>query len=289
MNKISIKNRNIGHGYPTYVVAEVGNNHNGDINLAKELINQAKLSGADAVKFQVKDIESCFSQKLLDMPYTNENSYGKTYREHKQFLELSYEQYSDLNNYAIENDIDFFATPFDINSAKFLNDINVDVYKISSFHTTKHNLIDRICSFNKPIIMSTGMTTSEELDESVSILEKNNSKFALLHCVSSYPVEYDDVNLSIIKELEEKYNCVVGYSGHEMGTTVAACSIFFGASIIEKHFTLNNKMKGSDHLFSLEPSQFKQLVDEVKLFERVVGNSKKRLLECELAMRIKNL
>lgn len=289
MAKLKIGERWIGDGYPTFIIAEIGNNHNGDVNIAKKLIERARDCGVDAVKFQVKDIEKSFPKELLDAPYEKYNSFGKTYREHKEFLELTHQEYYDLMKYANESGVTFFATPFDENSLKFLMEIDVPAIKIASFHLTCDNLLTKAAETKKPILLSTGMSTAEEVDHAYNLLKDLNTTFALLHCTSSYPTEDEDVHLSVIAEYKKKYDVVVGYSGHDRGLSIAASSIFFGASIIEKHFTLDRIMKGPDHAASLEYKGMSGVVERVRLLEKCIGNPQKRILECERENRKKNV
>ncbi len=235
MRKIKLtENREIGENQHPFIIAEIGNNHNGSIDTAIKLIKAAKESGADAVKFQVKNIEKSFSKELLDSPYINENSFGKTYREHKMALEFSEEQLKQLYDYATKLDIVCFSTPFDIDSVEVLERIGNPIYKISSFHVTDLDLIEHVCKTKKPILMSTGMSTIEEINKAVGLIRKYTENFVLLHCVSCYPTEDEDVNLNVIPMLREKYDCPVGYSGHERGVAITSSAIVLGSCVVEK-------------------------------------------------------
>ena len=288
MSEFKIGDQWVGDGHPTFVIAEIGNNHNGDINIAKKLIDQAHACKADAVKFQLKDIEKSFAKELLDMPYRNYNSFGKTYREHKQFLEFSHEIYKELQDYSNQLGIKYFATPFEDVSLNFLVEMDVPAIKIASFHLTQDSLLKKAAETKIPIILSTGMSTSEEVDHAVALLKNMDANFALLQCTSSYPTALEDINLSVIAEYKKKYDCVVGYSGHENGVSIAACSIFFGGSIIEKHFTLDRTMKGPDHAASLEIKGLRMLVERLREQEIAIGSPYKKVLECEKANLKKN-
>jgi sialic acid synthase len=289
MATFNINNRLIGDGHPAFIIAEIGNNHNGDLDMAKSLIREAKNCGADSAKFQIKNIEKAFPQELLDQPYDNINSFGKTYREHKQALEFSFDQYKQLKYYCDEIGIEFFATPFDLDSVEFLEQINSPAYKIASFHLTDNTLLTRIVETNKPIIMSTGMSSIDEIDSAVDMFKKNCAPFALLQCTSSYPTNDEDVHLSVIAEFKKRYgqDTLVGYSGHDRGITIPAISVCFGASIIEKHFTLDRTLKGPDHACSLEIKGFKGMVERTRLIEKAIGNPNKQVLDCELKNRKK--
>jgi len=277
----------IGDGHPTFIIAEIGNNHNGSMEIAKKLVDEAVRSGVSSVKFQTKDIESSFSQDLLNSPYENPNSFGKTYREHKQALEFDSQQHREIFKYSNDKGVIAFSTPFDLNSLKLLEDLDVPLYKISSFHVIDDALISAVCETKKPIIMSTGMTSVEELDRSVEKILKFHNKLILLHCVSSYPTNDEDVNLRNIVTLKERYHCLVGYSGHERGITICTASIPLGSCVIERHFTLDRTMKGPDHAASVEPQGLELIVKHSRQIEAALGSYEKRILDCELKNRMK--
>ena len=288
MKKIKLPySKFIGNDQTPFIIAEIGNNHNGNFELALELIKKAKECGVDAVKFQVKDIESSFSKELLDRPYENENSFGRTYREHKEALEFSKDELTKIYDYAKELEIICFSTPFDIKSVKLLEDLNNPIYKISSFHVTDLGLIEEICKTRKPIIMSSGMSTIDELDQAVNLIKKYTEDFVLLHCVSSYPTDDDDLNFNVIPTLKNRYNCIVGYSGHERGTVLCTSTILLGSRVIERHFTLDRYMKGPDHASSLESEGMSLVVKRTKRTFNALGTSDKRVLENELSGRKK--
>ena len=288
MYKIKInENKMIGENETPFIIAEIGNNHNGNVNTAKELIKTAKEAGADAVKFQVKNIEKSFAKDLLDSPYVNENSFGKTYREHKMALEFSEEQMKQLYDFAAKIDIICFSTPFDTDSVDMLERIGNSIYKISSFHVTDLNLIKYVCQTKKPIIISTGMSTIEEIDKAIELIKKYTKDFVIMHCVSCYPTEDEDVNLNVIPTLKNRYNCPVGYSGHERGIAITASTVLLGSCAIERHFTLDRTMKGPDHASSVEPIGLNDIVTRSKKIFNAMGTSEKNVLDCELKNRKK--
>ena len=288
MNKIKLtEDRWIGENELPFIIAEIGNNHNGDLNLALKMIKIAKEIGVDAVKFQVKSIEKCFSQELLDSTYVNENSFGTTYREHKQALEFSEEQLKQIYDYARKLDIVCFSTPFDVDSVDLLEKIGNPIYKISSFHVTDLPLIERVCKTKKPILLSTGMSTIDEIDEAVNLMKRYTDQYSINHCVSSYPTADEDINLNVIKTLQDRYKCPVGYSGHERGIAVCVSAVVLGVSTIERHFTLDRTMKGPDHASSIEPKGMTEIVGITKRFFTAMGNPKKKVLDCELKNRKK--
>ena len=288
MKKIKLtEKRMIGQNEPPFIIAEIGNNHNGNLDTAFELIKIAKDIGVDAVKFQVKNIEKSFSKELLNSLYVNENSFGNTYREHKMALEFSEEQLKQIYEYAKELDITCFSTPFDTDSVEILEAIKNPIYKISSFHVTDLPLIERVCKTNKPIILSTGMSSIDEIDNAVNLIRKYTEQFVLMHCISSYPTSDEDVNLSVIPMLRDRYNCPVGYSGHERGIAICTSSVALGACAIERHFTKDRSMKGPDHASSVEPIGFQNIVSRSKKIFLAMGDPNKTVLNCELSNRKK--
>lgn len=288
MNKIKIsENRSIGENEPPFIIAEIGNNHNGSIDNALELIKTANDIGVDAVKFQVKNIEKSFSQELLNSAYFTENSFGKTYREHKQALEFSKEQLVEIYEFSRKLGIICFSTPFDTDSVDLLETIDNPIYKISSFHVTDMPLIEKISKTKKLIIMSTGMSSIDEIDKAVELIRKYNDQLILLQCTSCYPTDDKDVNLAVIPSLRNRYNCPIGYSGHERGLAICTSAISLGACVIEKHFTSDRTLKGPDHASSIEPIGMKDIVLRSKKIFIALGNPNKSVLDCELKNRKK--
>lgn len=288
MYNFKINNKVINYDQPCFIIAEIGNNHNGIIENAFKLVDAAIESGADAVKFQVKDIETAFSKKLLDSPYINENSFGKTYREHKKQLELSHNEYAKIKEYCDSKKIIFFATPFEETSLNFLKSIKCEIYKLSSFHNNNKNFIQKFIDTDCFFIISTGMSDKNEVDEIYNFVRPKTNKFALLQCTSSYPTNDEDVNLLVIKKYCNDYDCIIGYSGHERGISISSASVLLGAKIIERHFTLDRTLKGADHSLSLEPKGLKLMVERIRLLENALGNEEKKVLTSELQVRKKN-
>jgi len=288
MEKIQLtKDVWIGKGESPLIVAEIGLNHNGNLDLALEMIKKAKTIGIDAVKFQVKDVEEAHSKEMLDMPYEGPNSFGKTYREHKQALEFSQEELEQIYDYAKKLNIICFSTPCNVSAVKRLEKLNNPIYKIASFHLTFSDIIEEVCKTGKPIIMSTGASSMEEIDKAVEIIRGYHKNFALLHAVSCYPTEDKDLNLRQIFSLQERYNCPVGYSGHERGVNLCTSVVAIGACVIERHFTLDRTMKGPDHASSVEEDGFRLIVDRAHRLYDALGTSEIRVMDCELANRKK--
>lgn len=287
VKKINLKSTVISENHEPFIIAEIGNNHNGEMEIAKKLIDEAFNCGVSAVKFQTKDIETAFPQDLLNKNYEGPNSFGKTYREHKQVLELSISQLKELKEYAETKNLIFFSTPFDTKSLEDLMSIDLEILKISSFHVTDLKLVESVAKTKKPIIISTGMSTIEEIDKSVNILEKYNCEYLMMHCVSSYPAKPEDLNLKAINTLRERYNCLVGYSGHESSANIAPSVILYDACAIERHFTLDRTMKGPDHALSLEPAGMDILVKRSNLLFKAKGTGDKIVQKSELVARKK--
>ena len=265
--RIEVSGRGIGEGKPCFVVAEIGLNHNGSVEIAKKLIDAAVGCGADAVKFQKRSVDKILTKEALDAPYDTWYAYGKTYGEHRRALELSNEEFIVLQKYSNERNIIFFASPWDEESADFLEDINIPLFKIASADVTNLVLVKHIAEIRKPIILSTGMSTLNEIKESVDIISRYTDDLILLHCVSSYPCNYEEINLRNMKTLRENFNCLVGYSGHEKGIAVSEAAVALGACVIERHFTLDRTMKGPDHAASLEPTGLFKLIRDIRNIE----------------------
>lgn len=287
VKEIKLSNCIISENNYPFIIAEIGNNHNGDMAIAKKLIDEAHKCGVNAVKFQTKDIETAFPQELLDKNYEGPNSFGKTYREHKQVLELSLDQLKELKEYSELRNLIFFSTPFDLKSLENLDRLKMEIYKISSFHVTDLNLIEAVASKKRPVIMSTGMSSLQEIDAAVKILNKYDCEYLIMHCVSSYPADPKDLNLRAINVLRSKYNCLVGYSGHETSANIAPSVVLYNACAIERHFTLDRAMKGPDHALSLSPSGMDILVKRSRILFDAKGKEEKFVTDSELKARKK--
>ncbi len=281
MTKIILNGFEVSNSSPCYVIAEIGHNHQGNLENCKKLFLEAKLSGANAVKLQKRNNKKLFTKSFYNSTYINPNSYGETYGLHREFLEFNKDQYLALKKYAKEICITFFATPFDFDSVDFLEEINLPLYKISSADVTNLPLIDYVASKKKPTIFSTGGCTEKDIERVYNYFKKNNSEFALLHCVSSYPTPPELVNLKLIPYYKKKFNCVVGFSSHDNGIALSLASYVMGARIIEKHFTLDRSLKGTDHAMSLAPSGLKKLIKDLRKTEKALGNEVKKFQDAE--------
>ena len=261
------------------ITAEIGINHNGDMSICKKLIDVAAESGADCVKFQKRDINEVYTQEYLDSP--RESPWGTTQRQQKTGLEFSLDQYQEIQLYCEKKEIEWFASAWDINSQKFLRQFNSKYNKVASAMIVHTQLLEEIASEDKHTFISTGMTTYDDIQAAVDIFTKANCSFELMHTVSTYPMKEEDANLHMINTLREKFNCDVGYSGHETGLAVSYAASALGITSLERHITLDRSMYGSDQSASVEPSGFKQLVGGVRKIEVAMGDGIKRVYESE--------
>jgi len=285
MKRIKIAGRTIGSGYPCFIVAEAGVNHNGNVDLAKKLIDAAKKAGADAVKFQMFSAEKLVTNAAPKAEYQRKGI-GETQREMLKKLELGKNDFRILKKYAEKSKIIFLATPFDEENADFLTRLGVPAIKIGSGDLTNLPLLEHVARKNKPIILSTGMGTMQEVREAVDKIKKSgNEKIILLHCVSSYPARLEDSNLRAIQTMEKTFYLPVGYSDHTLGITAGVAAVALGACLIEKHFTLDKKLPGPDHKASLEPDELEAMVARIREVERAMGSWAKRPTKDEDAIK----
>jgi N-acetylneuraminate synthase len=252
-----------------YLIAEIGINHNGDINIAKQLIKSAKDCGFDAVKFQKRTINIVYDEKTLDTP--RESPWGKTTREQKLGLEFEKKEYDEIDKYCKELNIDWFASAWDVESLKFLENYNLKYNKIASAMIVDNFFLNEVAKTQIHTFISTGMSSKNDIDNAVNIFKKNNCSFELMHCVSTYPMKTADANLITIQQLKENYKCDVGYSGHENGVVVSLAALQFSISSLERHITLDRTMYGSDQAASLEPKGMKSLIESVNKYIDAIG------------------
>ena len=251
------------------MIAELGINHNGDLNIAKKLIKNAKFSGFDAVKFQKRDINLVYKKEFLDN--FRESPWGKTQRKQKEGLEFGRKQYDEIDKYCKKLKIHWFASSWDLNSLMFLDKYKNKYNKIASAMIVDLELLKEVAKRKKYTFISTGMATNKDIDNAVKIFKRYNCKFELMHCVSTYPMKYEDANLITIKKLKEKFKCNVGYSGHEIGLAVSYAAFGMGISSLERHITLDRAMYGSDQAASVETNGMMQLVKNIRVMEKSVG------------------
>ena len=274
---VSIAGRTVGTQYPCYVVAEIGINHNGDLALAKRLIDVAVSTGCSAVKFQKRTIDVVYSAEELERP--RESPFGNTNGELKRKLEFGKDQYAEIDAYCRDKGIVWFASPWDEASVDFLEQFAVPCHKVASASLTDDKLLRHMRATGKPIILSTGMSTMGQIDHAVEVLGRKD--LVILHATSTYPAGYDELNLKVIPVLVERFKVPVGYSGHETGISSSVAAVVLGASMVERHLTLDRAMWGSDQAASLEPNGMQRLLRDIRLVEIALGDGQKRLLDRE--------
>tara|TARA_B110000003_G_scaffold195956_1_gene194660 strand:- start:1823 stop:2857 length:1035 start_codon:yes stop_codon:yes gene_type:complete len=274
----------------TLIIAEAGVNHNGDMGIAKELIDVASEAGADYVKFQTFNPEEVISQIAPQASYQLKNTgVHQTQLEMVRSLELSKENHYDLIDYCDHKKINFLSTGFDLSSIKFLNTLDLGIFKVPSGEITNLPLLELVGSYNQSTILSTGMSNIDEIASAINVLESNGlheSKITLLHCTTEYPAPFEEVNLRVLKTLKDTFNKNIGYSDHTLGILVPIAAVSMGASIIEKHFTLSRSMKGPDHKASLEPAELKKMVQSIRDIELILGSKEKHVTKSEKKNRL---
>jgi N-acetylneuraminate synthase len=278
MTTIKIGSRLVGDDQPCFIIAEIGINHNGDIDLAKRLISVAVAAGCDAVKFQKRTIEVVFTPEELTKP--RENPFGPTNGDLKYGLEFDQEEYEEIQAFCKSIRMPWFASPWDEGAVDFLEQFAPPVYKIASASLTDDNLLRYLRKTGKPIILSTGMSTYAEIDHAVEVLGKHD--LILMHATSTYPANYDELNLRASPTMAVRYGVPVGYSGHETGIPTSVCAAALGACCVERHITMDRAMWGSDQAASLEPNGISRVVRDIRLWEQAKGDGVKRVYEREV-------
>jgi len=282
---MNLGNIKLTNNSPSYIIAEIGINHNGDINIAKELIKVAKEAGCDAVKFQKRNPDVCVPEKQKNV--MRETPWGYiTYLDYKYKVEFEKEEYDTINDYCKSLNIHWFASPWDVDSVQFLSQYDIPALKVPSASLNDIELLKSMKETNIPIILSTGMSTQEEVDAAIDLLDGN--EIAVLHCVSTYPTPPEELNLNVIKTFQNQYpNLIIGYSGHETGLSTTYAAVALGAKIIERHITLDRSMWGTDHSASVEPQGLKSLVSNIRDIESSMGNGIKEVTKGEIPIREK--
>ncbi|WP_270411553.1 N-acetylneuraminate synthase family protein [Microbacterium maritypicum] len=278
---VSIGSRVIGGGRPAYVIAEIGLNHNGDVDIAKKLIDVAARAGADAVKFQKRTPEISTPEHMRDVP--RETPWGvMSYLDYRRRVEFGRGEYVEIGDHATMLGLDWFASPWDVPSVAFLEDLGVVAHKVASASLTDTELLVALRETGKPVILSTGMSTIEQIDRALDTL--GTDRVVLMHATSTYPLEPEEANLRVIATLRDRYPGVpVGYSGHERGLQISLAAVAIGAVAVERHITLDRTMWGSDHAASLEPTGLEHLVRDIRVIERATGDGVKRVFDSERA------
>ena len=278
---VSIGSRVIGGGRPAYVIAEIGLNHNGDVDIAKRLIDVAARAGADAVKFQKRTPEISTPEHMRDVP--RETPWGTmSYLDYRRRVEFGRDEYVEIGDHATMQGLDWFASPWDVPSVAFLEELNVVAHKVASASLTDTDLLVALRETGKPVILSTGMSTIEQIDRALDTL--GTDRVVLMHATSTYPLEPEEANLRVISTLRDRYAGVpVGYSGHERGLQISLAAVALGAVAVERHITLDRTMWGSDHAASLEPTGLEHLVRDIRVIEKALGDGVKRVFDSERA------
>lgn len=280
MTLVKIGNRNVGPSHPCYIVGEIGINHNGDLGIARKLIDCAALAGADAVKFQKRTVDVVYTREDLERP--RESPFGKTNGDLKRGLEFGLDQYRSIAQYSEQHDIDWFASCWDEASVDFIETFNPPAYKIASASLTDDHLLKHHRATGRPIILSTGMSTLEQIDHAIDVL--GTDKLIVLHTTSAYPAQLHHLNLTMIPRLQQRYQVPVGYSGHEVGLAATLAAVALGACMIERHITLDRAMWGTDQAASVEPQGLLRLVRDVRNVELALGNGEKVITEEEMVI-----
>ncbi len=265
-----------------FIIAEIGINHNGDVKVAKQLIDVAKDAGADAVKFQKRTIDLVYIKEMLDSP--RESPWGTTQRAQKEGLEFGMKEYNEIDAYCKEKGIEWFASAWDLESIKFLRQYDCKYNKIASAMIVYEDLLKEVASEKKHTFISTGMTGIKQINRAVEIFKNADCPFELMHCVSTYPMEDEDANLNRIKTLRDRYKCNVGYSGHEVGLAVSYAAAALGITSLERHITLDRAMYGSDQAASVSPTGFRQLIGAVRKIEKAMGDGNMTMNSKEISI-----
>ena len=263
-----------------FIIAEIGINHNGDMSICQELIDVASDAGCDAVKFQKRTIDSVYTKELLDSP--RQSPWGTTQRDQKMALEFTKAQYFEIDDYCKLKRIEWFASAWDLGSQDFLRQFNCKHNKVASAMIVDTELLKYIASEKKHTFISTGMTTFEDIQNAIDIFKTAGCSFELMHTISTYPMKDEDANLNMIRTLREKFECDIGYSGHEVGLAVSYAAAALGISSLERHITLDRAMYGSDQSASVEPKGLRELVGAVRKIEQAMGDGKKRIIDAEV-------
>lgn len=263
-----------------FFIAEIGINHNGSMEICKELIDVAADAGCNAVKFQKRDIEQVYTKEFLDSP--RESPWGKTQREQKMGLEFGTDEYGEIDDYCRKKGMEWFASAWDVNSQKFLRQFDCNYNKVASAMIVHEDLLRMVAEEGKHTFISTGMSSDEDIEKAISIFHEANCPFELMHCVSTYPMKDEDANLSTIKTLQGRFGCNVGYSGHEVGLAISYAAAALGITSLERHITLDRAMYGSDQAASIEPAGLRQLVGAVRKIEKAMGDGEIKVLDVEV-------
>lgn len=281
--EVIVGNKKISDNAPCFIIAEIGINHNGSVDLAKKMIDEAVMAGCDAVKFQKRTVTKVYTPEELDI--YRPNYYGSTNRDLKNGLELTFEDYQEIDSYCKTKKIMWFASCWDLDSVDFIEQFDVPCHKVASALLTDDEMLLRLKKTGKPILLSTGMSTMEEIRHAVKILGEDD--LVLFHCTSTYPTDHNQINLRVIDTLKKEFSCPVGYSGHERGLLPSILSVQLGASSVERHITVDRTLWGSDQAASLEPEGLRRMVRDIREVKKVLGDGKKVVYDSEIPVKNK--
>jgi sialic acid synthase len=282
MAKLQVNSNVVDDASDMYVIAEIGHNHQGNVEKCKELFRAAKSAGAHAVKLQKRDNRALFTREAYDKPYDNPNSFGETYGAHREFLEFGWDEYVELKRFAAELGLDFFSTAFDMPSAEFLAKLGVPAFKMASGDLKSIPLLKHVASLGKPMFVSTGGATMDDVRRAYEAIIPINPQLCLMQCTAGYPPEWNELNLRVIESFRREFpKAVIGFSSHDNGIAMSIAAYMLGARAIEKHFTLNRAMKGTDHAFSLEPIGLTKMVRDLRRLRVALGDGVKRTYDSE--------
>ncbi|CAL8334078.1 unnamed protein product [Lota lota] len=280
--------RMVGGAHPCFIIAEIGQNHQGDVEMAKKMIKMAKDCGADCAKFQKSELEHKFNKLALERPYNSKHSWGKTYGDHKRHLEFSHQQYRELQKYAEEVGIFFTASGMDEMAVEFLHELSVPFFKVASCDANNFPYLTAIAKKGRPLVVSSGMQSMETMRRVYNTVKEHNPNFCILQCTSAYPLDPENVNLRVISEFQKEFPDIpVGYSGHERGLYITLAAVGMGAKVVERHVTMDKSLKGNDHEASLEPKELAELVRAIRMVEAAFGSNIKQMIPCEKACQDK--
>jgi sialic acid synthase SpsE len=280
--------RAVGAGEPVLVIAEIGLNHNGYMGLALELIDLAAAAGADAVKFQKREVDRCFTRAALDVPYAGRNSFGATYGDHKRALELGPADFERLAAHSRERGITLLVTPFDEVSADLVERLGCPAIKIASHNLTNLPLLEHVARMHRPILLSTGMADMPEVEAAVATVRRHHDELVLLQCTSSYPATVEELNLNVLTTFRERFGCAVGYSAHEADEATVYAAVALGACVVEKHFTKDKGLRGPDHAASFEPDELARVIRGIRTVSAALGSPEKAVTAGEWKNREKH-
>ncbi len=281
--ELTIDGKRINQDGDCYVIAEIGHNHQGDLDICKKMFLEAKNCGCDAAKLQKRDNRALFTAEGYARPYENRNSYGKTYGDHREFLEFGADEYAELKAYAAEIGIIFFSTAFDMPSVDFLDKLDMPAYKIASGDIKTTPLLKYVAQTGKPMVISTGAALMDDVRRAYDTIMPINPQLCIMQCTAGYPAEFEELDLGVIPTYMEEFpDAVIGYSGHDNGIAMPLAAYVLGARMVEKHFTLNHTWKGTDHAFSLEPIGMSKMVRDLRRARIAIGDGTKRFHDSEV-------